>query len=432
MLSASFLTTSDMDWSSIQPLFTWLSEHPAWSGLIVFLIALTESLFIIGLLVPGTVLMFGVGTLVGTGVLDIQETILYAFAGAVIGDGISYWIGRRYHKQFSNIWPIKNNPHYLNRGKYFFAKHGGKSILFGRFIGPVRPIIPAVAGMMGMPVKYFFTMNIFSAAAWAPFYLLPGIVFGTSIGLASAVGLRLMGLLIVALVFSLLLIWLARQFYFVIVLPMNYHIRVICISIFFAALSSILVIQYLAQDDVSKIFKVTITKNQWKTEIFTKLSPQRQDFFATHQPMNIQWMGNINAIRKNLLAEGWCVSPALNYRSALYWLKPSAVFSELPQIPQTHRGVQEALILIQCDQQSRDSLILQLWPSEYKIKTNDSRLWVGSVTKRRINSFANWFSYAESRTLSPMEINEFKASLQRSFITQLADENNKILLIEPK
>ena len=73
-----------MDWQSIQPIFTWLSENPAWSGVFVFLIAFSESLLIVGLIVPGTVLMFGVGTLVGTGVLDIQETLLVAFFGAVV------------------------------------------------------------------------------------------------------------------------------------------------------------------------------------------------------------------------------------------------------------------------------------------------------------------------------------------------------------
>jgi len=200
-----------MDWQSIQPIFTWLSEHPAWSGVFVFLIAFSESLLIVGLIVPGTILMFGVGTLVGTGVLDIQETLLVAFLGAVLGDGLSYWIGARYHQQLSNIWPLKNNPDYLNRGKRYFKKHGGKSIFFGRFFGPVRPIIPAVAGMMGMPKKYFFTINVISAAVWAPFYLIPGIVFGTSIGLASIVGTRLVIMLLGLIVSTFLLVWIIRK-----------------------------------------------------------------------------------------------------------------------------------------------------------------------------------------------------------------------------
>jgi len=200
-----------MDWQLIQPIFHWLSEHPVWSGLFVFLIALTESLVIVGLVVPGTVLMFGVGTLVGTGVLDVKLVLFLAFIGAVIGDGISFWFGATYREQISDFWPFKNNPQILEKGKAFFARHGGKSVFFGRFVGPVRPVIPAVAGMMHMPAKTFFTINIISAAGWAPFYLVPGILFGSSIGLASAIGSRLVILLLGIFFGAILLVYLLKK-----------------------------------------------------------------------------------------------------------------------------------------------------------------------------------------------------------------------------
>lgn len=200
-----------MDWQSIQPLFHWLSDHPFWSGFFVFLIALTESLVIVGLIVPGTVLMFGVGTLVGTGVLDIKLVLFLAFAGAVLGDGISFWIGAKYRDQISGFWPFKNNPQILLKGKEFFTRHGGKSIFFGRFVGPVRPVIPAVAGMMHMPANQFLFINVLSAAGWAPFYLIPGIIFGTSIGLASAIGSRLVIILLSLFIGIGLIVFLIRK-----------------------------------------------------------------------------------------------------------------------------------------------------------------------------------------------------------------------------
>ena len=200
-----------MDWQSIQPLFFWLSDHPVWSGLFVFLIALTESLVIVGLIVPGTVLMFGVGTLVGTGVLDIKLVLFLAFAGAVLGDGISFWFGATYREQISTFWPFKNNPQILDKGKLFFNRHGGKSIFFGRFVGPVRPVIPAIAGMMHMPVKKFFLINVISAAGWAPFYLIPGILFGSSIGLASAIGSRLVIILLSLFTIAIILVFTLKK-----------------------------------------------------------------------------------------------------------------------------------------------------------------------------------------------------------------------------
>jgi len=200
-----------MDWQSVQPIFSWLSDNPGWAGFFVFLIALSESLLIVGLIVPGTVLMFGVGTLVGTGVLDMKQTMFIAFLGAVVGDGISFWIGVRYRDQLTKFWPFNKKPQYLENGQRFFLKHGGKSILFGRFVGPVRPIIPAVAGMMGMPARNFLFVNVISAIGWAPFYLIPGIVFGTSIGLASQVGSRLVIMLLSIFVITILLFWLTRK-----------------------------------------------------------------------------------------------------------------------------------------------------------------------------------------------------------------------------
>jgi len=200
-----------MDWQSVQPFFTWLSENPAWAGLAVLIIALTESLVIVGLIVPGAVLMFGVGTLVGTGVLGFKETILLAFIGAVLGDSISFWVGKNYHEQLARLWPLNKRPDYLELGRSFFTKHGGKSIFFGRFVGPVRPVIPAIAGMMGMSPRYFLAMNVLSASLWAPFYLIPGIVFGKSIALAEVVGGRLMVILLAAIVMLVLAVWLTRK-----------------------------------------------------------------------------------------------------------------------------------------------------------------------------------------------------------------------------
>jgi len=63
--------------------------------------------------------------------------------------------------------------------------------LFGRFVGPVRPVIPAVAGMMQMPAGRFLAVNVASALVWAPAYLLPGIAFGASLELAAEVAGRL-------------------------------------------------------------------------------------------------------------------------------------------------------------------------------------------------------------------------------------------------
>jgi membrane protein DedA with SNARE-associated domain len=173
----------------------WLAGHPLLAGLAVFLISAAESLVGVGLFIPGTFVMFGIGALVAFGALDLWETIAWAAAGAVVGDGLSFWIGRRYRDDLRGWWPFSRHPEWLERSEAFFRRHGSKSVLFGRFAGPVRPLVPAVAGMLGMPPARFYLVNVLSAITWAPAYILPGVVLGASLEVAATVATRLVVLL---------------------------------------------------------------------------------------------------------------------------------------------------------------------------------------------------------------------------------------------
>ncbi len=197
----------------LQPLLNWIQQHPAWAGLFVFLVAFTESLAIVGLFMPGVVLMFAIGTLVAIGTIEFWPTLWLAVLGAIAGDGLSFWLGLHFKHQLRGFWPFKRYPALFEKGETFFLRHGGKSILFGRFVGPVRPIIPATAGMLGMPAWKFIFVNVLSALAWAPAYLLPGMVFGASLGLAAAVASRLALMVVLLLIFLWLSIWLLKRLY---------------------------------------------------------------------------------------------------------------------------------------------------------------------------------------------------------------------------
>ncbi|HRA42702.1 MAG TPA: VTT domain-containing protein [Gammaproteobacteria bacterium] len=197
-----------MTQESIQPFLDWITVHPNWSGFIVFLISLSESLAIVGLVVPGIVLMTAIGGMMGSGHLPFWETLSWAILGAIAGDGISYWLGYHYHQHLRDFWPFKQFPKLLARGETFFKLHGGKSIIFGRFVGPVRPMIPVIAGMMDMSPKRFLFFNVLSAIAWAPLYSLPGILIGASLGTLSSEVASRAGLLVL---FVLLALWLIYE-----------------------------------------------------------------------------------------------------------------------------------------------------------------------------------------------------------------------------
>jgi undecaprenyl-diphosphatase len=197
----------------ISTLFAWIGAHPGWAGVGVFLIAFLESLAVVGLVLPGAAMMFGVGALVGTDVLPLWPTLAWAALGAIGGDGVSFWLGRRYHMQLKVSWPLRNHPELIQRATDFFYRHGGKSVLLGRFVGPIRPVIPAVAGMLEMPTRRFLAVNIISGVLWAPVYVFPGMIFATSLGLASEVAARLAVLIGTLLGLLFMLVWLQKHLF---------------------------------------------------------------------------------------------------------------------------------------------------------------------------------------------------------------------------
>ncbi|SCZ57637.1 bifunctional DedA family/phosphatase PAP2 family protein [Thiohalomonas denitrificans] len=195
----------------IAPLLAWIETHSTWAGVLVFLIAFSESLAVVGLFLPGAMLMFGIGALVGSGSLEFWPTLAWAAAGAIAGDGVSFWLGRYFHEGLKTQWPFRTHPEFIENATGFFQRHGGKSILLGRFIGPIRPIIPAVAGMMDMPVGRFFAVNVVSGILWAPAYVLPGVVFAATLGLAAEVAMRLAALIVLLLTLLLFTFWVAKH-----------------------------------------------------------------------------------------------------------------------------------------------------------------------------------------------------------------------------
>ena len=192
----------------LQDLLNWISLHPHAFIIAVYVVALMESLVVLGLLIPGAALLFGVGALMATGALPIAPIMLSALAGAITGDFVSFLLGQHYQQRLRVIWPFRRYPRLVNRGVDFFVRHGGKSVFMARFIGPLRPIVPAIAGMMNMHTSRFLVVDVIASLLWAPVYILPGMVFGASLGLAAEVAGRLVVLLVVIAAIAWLGFWL--------------------------------------------------------------------------------------------------------------------------------------------------------------------------------------------------------------------------------
>ncbi len=180
---------------------------------LAFLVAFLESLAIVGILVPGIILLFLIGTLIGPDWGLFLLCWLAVSSGALLGDGLSYWLGDRYRDRIPKLWPFRQRPELLAASRAQFKRHGGKAIVIARFIGPMRPVVPLIAGSLALPRGLFYFYAVPACIAWAPLYLLPGAAFGASLEIAAQFAGRLALLLAIVVIGLWLLLWLTRQVY---------------------------------------------------------------------------------------------------------------------------------------------------------------------------------------------------------------------------
>lgn len=150
--------------------------HHAWAAPVIFVLAFGESLAIVSLLFPATVVLFGIGALIGAGGLDFWPLWAAAAVGAALGDSVSYWLGARYGQAIFAMWPLRRHPEMLPRGMRFFSRWGVASVFLGRFFGPLRASVPLIAGICAMPRMGFQLANWGSALVWAAGVLAPGTI----------------------------------------------------------------------------------------------------------------------------------------------------------------------------------------------------------------------------------------------------------------
>jgi len=185
-----------------------IQNNTEWAWLVVFIIAFAESLAIIGLMVPGWLLLVGIGTLIGADILPFYPIVLSAYCGAVLGEYLSYLLGYHYHQSILDWRLFQSHETLLKKAKVFFERYGTAGVFFGRFIGPLRAVIPFSAGVFQMKKSTFAWVNLSSGLIWAPLYLMPGILAGAAYKLDKQTGIE--SLLIILLI-VLMGWWAIRQ-----------------------------------------------------------------------------------------------------------------------------------------------------------------------------------------------------------------------------
>ena len=139
-----------------------------WYGYaLLFAIVFSETGLLAGLFLPGDSLLFTVGVVAGAGKLDIVSIVVLLAAAAIIGDAVGYYLGKKagplvYNRPDSHFFKREH----LDKTHAFYEKHGGKTIIYARFVPIIRTFAPFVAGMAEMTYVKFASFNIFGGIGW--------------------------------------------------------------------------------------------------------------------------------------------------------------------------------------------------------------------------------------------------------------------------
>lgn len=162
--------------SFIDPLIAFVSANAWLAYLTVFLAALLEAVPVVGSVVPGSTIILALSALIPGGELRLEWVLAAAIAGALLGDGSAFWIGRGAQREILSTWPMTNYPRVVVQSETFFHRWGALAVFFARFVPPIRAFVPITAGALGMPPLRFYAVNLPAILLWAPAHVLPGVL----------------------------------------------------------------------------------------------------------------------------------------------------------------------------------------------------------------------------------------------------------------
>ena len=169
--------------SFFSTLINFVHAHSQYTHIAIFLLALSEAIPVVGTVVPGSTLIIGISALATSANANPWLLVIAATAGAIIGDGLSFWLGQRYHWEILNSWPLNKYPHLIARSERFVTQYGVASVFLARFAPVVRAFVPLVSGILRMSSLQFYAANILSAFAWAPAHIFPGVLLAMALQL---------------------------------------------------------------------------------------------------------------------------------------------------------------------------------------------------------------------------------------------------------
>ncbi|TAL16461.1 DedA family protein [bacterium] len=157
-----------------------IAEHGAYVYPILFTIIFCETGLVVTPFLPGDSLLFAAGSFAALGSMDLFTLMLLLTAAAICGDNTNYWIGRKIGPGiFRSEKNILFRRDYLDKTQRYYGIHGGKTVLFARFMPIFRTFVPFVAGVGRMEYSRFLPYSVSGSILWVNGFVLAGYFFGS-------------------------------------------------------------------------------------------------------------------------------------------------------------------------------------------------------------------------------------------------------------
>jgi membrane protein DedA with SNARE-associated domain/membrane-associated phospholipid phosphatase len=184
-----------------------------WTYVLVGVFAFLETGAFIGLIAPGETVVLAGGVIAGQGEISLVPLIGVVWGCAVLGDSTSFFIGRRLGRPFLERHgpKLKITPERLNQVEEYFDRHGGKTILIGRFIGLVRALAPFIAGSSGFAYRRFIPYSVVGTGLWATLFCVLGAVFWKSFDRVAGVAGHVLAAFAAVVAVTVGIVWVVRR-----------------------------------------------------------------------------------------------------------------------------------------------------------------------------------------------------------------------------
>lgn len=159
---------------SVEMIIEFVRNNQSWAPLIIFLMAFAETIIILSIFVPSTILFIAISGLMGAAGVPLLPTLIAGGIGSALGFSLMYLLTATMHGRILTAWPLKNYPDTIARAQEFSRRWGTLGVMIGHFSGPLRVMIPIAAGLSRLPPVPFMIANIIGAFAWMVTYFAPG------------------------------------------------------------------------------------------------------------------------------------------------------------------------------------------------------------------------------------------------------------------